>query len=347
MDKSKQMEFMPVHLKDEKILSDFALPVDRIRRVADRKNLLRYFTHSYYWKNEKNSVLAFIQEAHFLFAGHRAFIYAKKALNSKELQKLLSDLFERHSHYLDLELIFCEQGLTPSGDFSSLNLDFSENTYVEDRYGRLKRAVSCRVSRFHVITKSIFIPTKNFALVVSCDDRESVLVRSNFIKNAEPVEDISTKLFLTHLGVLDREGRYDAHLAASRAQDLMYPEILLEAERQIIEYLSGNRIAFDLPLKIEQGTEFQNKTWRALQEIPYGSAISYEELASHVIEDEERARYFARAVGNACGKNPLVIFVPCHRVIGKQGDLVGFTGGVDIKSQLLNLELFNYEGFTS
>ncbi len=346
MDKSKQIEFMPVHLKDEKILSDFALPADRIRRVADRKNLLRYFTHCYYWENEKNLALAFIQEAHFHFTGHRAFIYAKKALNSKELRKLLSDLFKRHSHYLDLELIFCEQGPVASGDFRGLNVDFSENTYVEDSNGHLKRAVSCRVSRFHVLTKSIFIPAKNFALIVSCDDREDVLVRSAFIRNAEPVEDLSTKLFLTHLGVLDPEGRYDANLAASRAQDLMYPELLLEAERQIREYLSGNRRAFELPLKVEQGTDFQNKTWRALQDITYGSAISYEELASHVIEDGEEARYFARAVGNACGRNPLVIFVPCHRVIGKQGDLVGFTGGVDIKSQLLNLELFNYEGFT-
>jgi methylated-DNA-[protein]-cysteine S-methyltransferase len=100
--------------------------------------------------------------------------------------------------------------------------------------------------------------------------------------------------------------------------------------RELAEYFAGERRAFDVPLAME-GSEFQRSVWRALVAIPYGETISYGELA-------RRVGSVARAVGLANGANPLPIIVPCHRVIGADGSLTGFGGGLAIKRALLELE---------
>jgi len=105
-----------------------------------------------------------------------------------------------------------------------------------------------------------------------------------------------------------------------------------EAMRQLREYFSGKRREFDLPLAPE-GTPFQKIVWRGLQAIPYGETISYGELARRVGNPKA-----SRAVGAANGKNPLPIVVPCHRVIGAGGKLVGFGGGLPVKRALLAIE---------
>lgn len=109
-------------------------------------------------------------------------------------------------------------------------------------------------------------------------------------------------------------------------------ELLREAIKQLNEYFSGSRNFFDLPLELE-GTEFQKKVWNALKEIPFGETRSYGEIAKKI--GNEKA---ARAVGMANNKNPIMIVIPCHRVIGSNGKLVGYAGGLDIKEKLLNLE---------
>jgi methylated-DNA-[protein]-cysteine S-methyltransferase len=107
---------------------------------------------------------------------------------------------------------------------------------------------------------------------------------------------------------------------------------LAEAERQLNEYFSGSRQVFDLPLA-PAGTAFQLGVWRALQGIAYGRTTSYGQLA----RDLGNANG-ARAVGLANGSNPLPVIIPCHRVIGADGSLTGFGGGLDIKRSLLRLE---------
>lgn len=107
---------------------------------------------------------------------------------------------------------------------------------------------------------------------------------------------------------------------------------VVEARRQLGEYFDGRRREFQLPLRAD-GTAFQLATWRALREIPYGETISYGEVARRI--GEPRA---FRAVGSASGSNPLPIVVPCHRVIGADGSLTGYGGGLEIKSGLLSLE---------
>lgn len=110
------------------------------------------------------------------------------------------------------------------------------------------------------------------------------------------------------------------------------PAAIAEAERQMKEYFAGDRQRFELPLDPE-GTDFQRSVWWALAEIPYGATASYGDIARRV----GRPTAF-RAVGMANGQNPLPIVLPCHRVIGSNGTLTGFGGGLELKEGLLSHE---------
>lgn len=125
-----------------------------------------------------------------------------------------------------------------------------------------------------------------------------------------------------------------ARLDFSEEAPLQRPEtpLLFQAERELREYFAGMRRAFDLPLA-PQGTDFQRRVWRALQDIPYGHTWSYGQLAAAV-----GAPRACRAVGGANGRNPLPILIPCHRVIGADGRLAGFSAGLERKEALLRLE---------
>ncbi|MFM2596688.1 methylated-DNA--[protein]-cysteine S-methyltransferase [Vibrio fortis] len=105
------------------------------------------------------------------------------------------------------------------------------------------------------------------------------------------------------------------------------------ATKQLDEYFAGTRIEFDLPLKAIKGTDFQKAAWQALTTIPYGETISYGEQAKRMNNPKA-----VRAVGGANGKNPFSIVVPCHRVIGENGTLTGYTGGMNRKEWLLEFE---------
>jgi len=109
-------------------------------------------------------------------------------------------------------------------------------------------------------------------------------------------------------------------------------EPLRETARQLEEYFKGERREFDLALRLD-GTEFQTRAWRNLMEIPYGETRSYGEQAERI--GNPRA---SRAVGLANGKNPIPIVVPCHRVLHSGGGLGGYTGGLDVKRELLRIE---------
>jgi methylated-DNA-[protein]-cysteine S-methyltransferase len=107
---------------------------------------------------------------------------------------------------------------------------------------------------------------------------------------------------------------------------------ILKTKNQLSEYFQGKRKKFDLPLVI-QGTDFQIQVWNELLKIPYAQTISYGEQAKKIGDKNK-----ARAVGMANGQNPIPIIIPCHRVIGTNGHLVGFGGGLDKKAYLLKLE---------
>lgn len=120
-------------------------------------------------------------------------------------------------------------------------------------------------------------------------------------------------------------------------EDIIISEtsLLRKAYEEIQEYFLGKRKNFDLPLK-PQGTEFQQRVWKVLQEIPYGSTCSYKDIAKQIGNIKA-----SRAVGMANNKNPIPIIIPCHRVVGADGKLVGYAGGLDVKKRLLDIEKEN------
>ena len=109
--------------------------------------------------------------------------------------------------------------------------------------------------------------------------------------------------------------------------------VLQQAAAQLQDYFEGRRRNFDVPLSIRSGTAFQQLVWQALNSIPYGGHCSYGELAQRVGRPAA-----VRAVGGAVGRNPLGIILPCHRVLGANGSLTGYTGGLHRKIALLHLE---------
>lgn len=130
------------------------------------------------------------------------------------------------------------------------------------------------------------------------------------------------------------EIRFDAHMQHEARSRATAPrsDTAEETAGQLTDYFRGALKQFNLPLR-PRGTTFQNRVWAALREIPYGETASYGEIARRIGMPGA-----ARAVGAANGRNPIPIVVPCHRVIGSQGRLTGYGGGLEIKRKLLELE---------
>ena len=120
---------------------------------------------------------------------------------------------------------------------------------------------------------------------------------------------------------------------ASTGKEMDAAPLLLQAERELEEYFAGRRTAFSVPLSMH-GTPFQMAVWAALRAIPYGETRSYGELARRIGRPGA-----CRAVGMANHVNPLPILVPCHRVVGADGHLTGYAGGLDVNKYLLELEV--------
>lgn len=128
------------------------------------------------------------------------------------------------------------------------------------------------------------------------------------------------------------ENEKDGRVKIDIGQESKDDKFLRIAERQLSEFFKGTRTRFELELDM-QGTDFQKKVWRALTKIPYGKTASYLDIARKIGQPTA-----SRAVGMANGKNPISIIVPCHRVIGANGKLTGYAGGLDAKEILLSLE---------
>lgn len=142
--------------------------------------------------------------------------------------------------------------------------------------------------------------------------------------------------YKSEIGIVEITSSEDAVLSIyfvdKEGETVEMPEILKEAYNQIDEYFKGKRKKFNLKLSFE-GTDFQNRVWNELTKIPYGQVVSYKDIAIAV--GNEKA---VRAVGTTNGKNKISIVVPCHRVIGSNGKLTGYAGGLHRKEWLLNHE---------
>jgi len=138
------------------------------------------------------------------------------------------------------------------------------------------------------------------------------------------------------IGIAEEDGAitrlFFAGVTEVTGYELAETPLIATAAAQLREYFAGERTAFDLPLA-PRGTEFQCAAWTALQAIPYGETRTYKQIAEQVGNIKA-----TRAVGMANNRNPIAIIVPCHRVIGADGSLTGYAGGLDVKRLLLELE---------
>lgn len=145
---------------------------------------------------------------------------------------------------------------------------------------------------------------------------------------------METAIIDSPLGHIKIEGDEQGIIAiifieSSEIIDPVIPEILEDIVYQLKEYFKGERNTFDIPLN-PQGTNFQKKVWRQLQEIPFGKTVSYMDMAKELGDPK-----VIRAAASANGKNPISIIIPCHRVIGSDGSLTGYAGGLHRKKWLL------------
>lgn len=142
---------------------------------------------------------------------------------------------------------------------------------------------------------------------------------------------------LGNIGIAEADGKlthlfFENETFSDHGIEKKETPVLKDAAKQLTEYFSGLRRDFDLPLA-PAGTEFQRRVWKALREIPFGETRSYKAMAAAARNEKA-----CRAVGMANNRNPIAIIIPCHRVIGANGDLVGYGGGLDKKIFLLKLE---------
>ena len=153
-----------------------------------------------------------------------------------------------------------------------------------------------------------------------------------FIEMASPVGTLKLVANETALVAVLWENENPKRVRLAELVEQADHPVLLETQKQLTEYFAGKRQQFDLPLDFA-GTEFQHKVWQALLSIPFGETRSYRDIAEQIGNIKA-----VRAVGAANGKNPISIIAPCHRVVGTNGKLVGFAGGLGNKDILLRLE---------
>lgn len=156
-------------------------------------------------------------------------------------------------------------------------------------------------------------------------------------KLASPLGEITLRSdgeALTGLWFADDKHYGAKDIAGAALADL---DVFTQAEEWLAEYFAGREPKVSVPLKL-QGSEFQMQVWRLLQDIPYGRLVTYGDIAKKIAAQKGVARMSAQAVGGAVGHNPLCIIVPCHRVVGANGSLTGYGGGMWRKVRLLELE---------
>lgn len=135
-----------------------------------------------------------------------------------------------------------------------------------------------------------------------------------------------------------KKQKYFASTVHEIPADCPYHPVLSKAKEWLSGYFSGEKMqGCDFPLA-PQGTAFQQKVWRILPQIPYGKTMTYGEIAALIASGGDGQKMSAQAVGGAVGHNPISIIIPCHRVIGANGNLTGYAGGLDIKIRLLEIE---------
>ena len=186
-----------------------------------------------------------------------------------------------------------------------------------------------------------FVPFRKGVVAIRGDNE--VIEMTQFFLYGKQVEGNLERNVAIRTGIADSNGvlKPEGSPEYKALFDLEFPKEVMRCMTEMNEYFLKRRTAFTIHTKPLYGSDFQKKVWDKVNTIPYGVTKSYEDIALELTGgDKVSARNLTRAVGSACGDNPLPILVPCHRIIGKDGRLVGFSGGLEIKEYLLNHEMF-------
>lgn len=180
--------------------------------------------------------------------------------------------------------------------------------------------------------------------VISVRGSASAVEGIRFYSYGQKISDPFEKRVAIRTGAADASGTIFSMAEGQYHQPNVHlPEEVCRAVRELKEYFSKARTNFSVRVNFPYGSDFQRHVWQELQKIPYGTTVSYEDIALALTgNDKIAARNLSRAVGSACADNPVPILIPCHRVIGKDGRLVGFSGGVENKEFLLEHEIFGF-----
>lgn len=345
-----KLVLQPLFLKDADELSEWALPlkldgtkkerVEFLRKMDDQLGREKVLLCK---KGRQKRALLILEPALFGRCGLRAHLWSNKAsaFETGEIEELIEAIFEREKEAFDLQLCLSQEvaaALSEKQKESARTIIYAENSW-----GQPQKALCQHVFRAEMPEDAGLLVKLPFASALLFANQEGTAISSlQFIMDRAKPGSRREENLLLMLGQLDEQGNYHAEWEIRDPRPERVPEILHRAAGEIEEYVRGERRLFDLPLEIGRGSVFQRKIWKALAAIPYGVTLSYEDLAAQALGSRKKGRAYARATGAACAANPIALFIPCHRVIGSSGHLVGFSGGVDVKSALLNLELFNF-----
>lgn len=323
---------------------EIGLPTDLFRNKTHLRTMISNFrklvdAETYLIKDKECNVFSLLF-VHPVFLDPRTLIGnlvqtgEKNVSKEKNIQDILFDigskLYQVHTHF--------EQVILRIPDKIQKTVPGSENNMFlgNSIYPNKLESKQFAAADFNELTYIIFSFKKHHILVTI---EEDAIIQIDSIKPYEFIKDLKLRQALVKKSILTDQGYIQSKEKIIEINSLVNP-INIDLKEKIIKeftaYLSGNLFEFDLPYNFKFGTEFQQKVWNILKTIPYGSVLSYEEVAERLTKDRERARHYARAVGSACGRNPLAIIIPCHRVIGKDRSLTGFSGGLALKGALLD-----------
>lgn len=253
---------------------------------------------------------------------------------------LYKGFFDKKLHKISLVISIEDDGLSNAAISSGMIQEAVLHEEVLDRNGEYIDA-----GLFYSLLPEYrgynvgFVPFQRGIVAVYGND--TYVDKVSIFRYEEKIEDYLTLCVAKYIGIANNKGCF---LPKNNKEywDIIDDEFLpcevSKAVDQLREYFLKRREVFDINCKFVVGTSFQHSVWRTLKEIGYGVTVSYEDVASKITSNTNDARKLTRAVGSACSENPIPIIVPCHRVIGKDGKLVGYAGGVDIKDFLLQHE---------
>lgn len=241
-------------------------------------------------------------------------------------------------YYKDLVKYFNELGFIESD--ISINVG---TKFQGDRNVWMKTFIMDKLSNWP--STWAFVPTEQAVFAIYGNEKK--ITQTKFINYSEYLEDISLRSLCINNKLADCNGYllkdYATAMKEYKKDFNNLPASLKNAVQQSEEYFAGKRKKFDLPIVFDNFTSFQKLVWEKTRNIPYGSVYSYEDLAIEITGNSNlNPNSFSRAVGQALSNNPLVVFIPCHRIIAKSGNLQGYKYDVKVKDWLLTKEMLSW-----